>query len=67
LQNVNSVLRVLLGNLTVSSVTGVVLHSSKVKLNGSTKVDLSDLNNGTYIYKITNKEAVKSGRIVIVE
>lgn len=53
------------GNVVISSITGQeVINTS---LNGVTKVDVSALNNGVYIYKISNSngELVKTSKLVI--
>lgn len=53
------------GNVVISSITGQeVINTS---LNGVAKVDVSALNNGVYIYKITNSngELIKTSKLVI--
>lgn len=53
------------GNVVISSITGQEVVNTS--LNGVTKVDVSALNNGVYIYKITNSngELVKTSKLVI--
>jgi len=53
------------GSLTIMSITGKEMYSNTIKLNGKTKVDLSSLSNGTYLYKITFDGHVKTGKILI--
>lgn len=53
------------GNVVISSITGQEVVNTS--LNGVTKVDVSALNNGVYIYKISNSngELVKTSKLVI--
>ena len=54
-----------MGKIEITSLTGSVVYSSKISLNGSTLIDLSHLNNGTYFYRIISDNEFKSGRIVV--
>lgn len=56
-----------LGMVYISSLTGELVYTSEVKLNGKSVFDLSELKAGTYIYKVTSEDSIKSGRIVIVD
>lgn len=56
-----------LGSLQVTTLTGELVYSSQIKLNGQTMVDLTSLNAGTYIYKVISDGTFKSGRIVITD
>lgn len=53
------------GNVVISSITGQEVVNTS--LNGVAKVDVSSLNNGVYIYKISNSngELVKTSKLVI--
>ena|SRR5690554_6081793 len=53
------------GNVVISSITGQEVVNTSV--NGLAKVDVSALNNGVYIYKITNSngELIKTSKLVI--
>ncbi len=56
-----------LGKLEITTVTGQLVHYSQIMLNGKTIVDLTNLNGGTYIYKVTSDGTFKTGRIVITD
>ena len=53
------------GTLLITSLSGKVLISSQVNFNGKNIIDVSKLSSGTYNYKISNGESVKSGILVI--
>lgn len=56
-----------LGSLRITSLTGEVVLRTQIKLNGKTKVDLTDLAKGTYIYQVVSESAIQSGSIVITD
>lgn len=53
------------GNVVISSITGQVVVNTTIS--GTAKVDVSNLNNGVYIYKVVdaNGEVVKTNKLVI--
>lgn len=53
------------GNIVISSITGQVVVNTTIS--GTEKVDVSNLNNGVYIYKVVdaNGEVVKTNKLVI--
>lgn len=55
------------GTILITSLTGGVVYTSMIKLNGTTLVDLSNLDAGTYLYKIMSGQVHQSGRIVITD
>ncbi len=55
------------GTLEVTNLAGNLVHSSQIRLNGKSMIDFTNLNTGTYIYRVISENSFKSGKIVITD
>lgn len=55
------------GALDITTLTGELVYSGTVKLNGKTEISLKGLSAGTYFYKVVSDNTLKSGKIVVAD
>ena len=54
-----------MGTIVIATGEGRVVHTSTIQLNGTTQIDVSNLENGFYVYQIKHNQTIQAGKMVI--
>lgn len=54
-----------MGTIVIATGEGKIVHTSAIRLNGTTQIDVSNLESGFYVYQIKHNQTVQAGKMVI--